>query len=181
MGLASRLREVLEDRMLISHEAGVAKLREPGQMVVRVIEVPEDSTVIHVHKMASLKGLRPGVCGRRCDYLIVTDEREMDRAVFVELKKTLGNDLADGMDQLRQSRPILDYLHSVCRIHFDVRCAKSRLIVQYCLIGKQISSRIDKQYTKMSRPWRVQPHLDIKVAAIIVGDTVRFDELWSGA
>ena len=41
-----------------------------------------------------------------------------DQAVFVELKKTLDEDQSRAMEQLRRSLPLLDYLLSVCRIHF---------------------------------------------------------------
>ena len=148
-------------------------------MEVTVIGVPADSTVVHINRMGPWMGLKPGVCARRSDYLVVNGQREMDRAVFVELKKTLGNDLSDGMDQLRQSRPLLDYLHSVCRIHFDAGPAEPGLTVQYCLIGERISPRIRKESTRVRRPWRVEMHQDIRVAAI-VGNVVQFDELWSG-
>ena len=178
MGLASRLREILEDQVLVSHEKGVAKLEEPGQMEVKIIEVPEDSTVVHLNKMGPWGGLKPRVCARRSDYLVVNGEREMDRAVFVELKKTLNN-LSDGMDQLRQSRPLLDYLHSVSRVYFGVNSAKQEVIVRYCMIGEKFSPRFNKEPTRVSRPKIVETYQDI-TAAVIVGNVVRFDELWSG-
>lgn len=140
--------------------------------------IPEDSVIVHVDKMASLKGLKPGVCGRRCDYLIVTCRNQRICAVFVELKKTLGHNLSDGMDQLRQSRPLLDYLHSVCRIHFG-GSEKHGMAVRYWLIGERTSDRIDKQNISMNRPWRIETHVDIRVAAI-VSNVVGFNELWSG-
>ena len=104
----------------------------------------------------------------------------MDRAVFVELKKTLHDNLSDGMEQLRQSRPLLDYLHSVCRVHFGASSERPEITVRYCMIGEKVSSRISKEPTRVRRPWRVETHRDIRVAAIISDRVVRFDDLWSG-
>ena len=83
---------------MIRHAAGEAKLRESGVMEVDVVDIPADSTVVDIRRMGQLSGLKSGVCGRRSDYLVVTGEEERDRAVFVELKKTLGESLSDGMD-----------------------------------------------------------------------------------
>ena len=179
MSLASRLRAVLEDHILVRHEAGETKLREKGVMEVDVVNIPVDSTVVDIRRMGQLSGLKSGVCGRRSDYLVVTGEEERDRAVFVELKKTLGGSLSNGMDQLRQSRPLLDYLHSACRVHFGAGSAKPEIIIRYCMIGEKISSRISKEPTRVRRPWRVETYRDIRVAAI-VGNKVQFAELWSG-
>lgn len=181
MDLAARLREVLEEQVLVRQEEGEAKLQEKDIMEIRIIQIPADSTVIDIRKMGQLrlKGLKPGVCSRRCDYLVVAGEEKMDRAVFVELKKTLYDNLSDGMEQLRQSRPLLDYLHSVCRVYFGDSSEKPGITVQYCMIGEKVSSRISKELTKVRRPWRVETHRDIRVAAI-VGNRVRFAELWSG-
>lgn len=165
--------------MLEHLKDGETRLREKGVMEVEIIEIPAASTVVDIRKMGQLSGIRSGICGRRSDYLVVNDEGGRDRAVFVELKKTLDEDLSDGMDQLRQSRPLLDYLHSVCRVHFGADFLSSDMIVRYCLIGEQLSSRIRKEPTRVRRPWRVEMYRDIKVAAF-VGSIVRFDELWSG-
>ena len=182
MYLALRLREVLEKQVLVRQEAGEARLLEKDVMEVKVIHIPGDSTVVDVRKMGQLrlKGLKAGVCGKRCDYLVVTGEKEMDRAVFVELKKTLYDNLSGGMEQLRQSRPLLDYLHSVCRVHFGASSPETEITVRYCMIGEKVNTRFSKEPMRPRRPWRVETHRDIRVAAIVAKRLVRFDELWSG-
>ena len=142
MYLALRLREVLEEQVLVRQEAGEARLQEKNVMEVKVIQIPDDSTVVNIRKMGQLrlKGLKAGVCGKRCDYLVVTGEDQTDRVVFVELKKTLYDNLSGGMEQLRQSRPLLDYLHSVCRVHFGAGSSKPEITVRYCMIGEKVNT-----------------------------------------
>ena len=84
--------------MLEHLKDGETRLREKGVMEVEIIEIPAASTVVDIRKMGQLSGIRSGICGRRSDYLVVNDEGGRDRAVFVELKKTLDEDLSDGMD-----------------------------------------------------------------------------------
>ena len=68
MGLASRLREVLEEQVLVLQEEGEAKLQEKDIMEVKVIQIPAASTVVDIRKMGQLrlKGLKPGVSDSSC-------------------------------------------------------------------------------------------------------------------
>ena len=176
MSLPLSLSEVLDDRTLKPFTKGKAILREKRVMEVNVLQIPASSAVLDINRMGRLKGMKPGVCEKRCDYLVVSEAGRKNLAVFVELKKTLDEDVSEGMNQLRQSRPLLDYLQSVCRIHVGRNSHSSETIIRYCLLGEQLNARIPKESPKVKRPWRVEMYRDIKVATF-VGDVISFDEL----
>ena len=87
-------------------------------MKVEVAEVPPQFTALDMRKIGSLPGLKSGNWKKACDYLLVFNQGSRDYAIFVELKKTLYEDKAEGMEQLRRSLPYLKYLHTVCRLQF---------------------------------------------------------------
>ena len=149
-------------------------------MKVEVAGVPSGVTAIDMRRIGNLSGVKYGKWKQSCDYLLVCEFEGKDVAVFVELKKTLGPDQKKGMEQLRRSLPLLEYLRSICRIHHGVKTDNSGVDTRYFLIGEKISQRLDKQRVKSSRGLSTptEKHEDITVN-IFVGSRVRFDLLRS--
>ncbi len=86
---------------------------------------------------------------RSCDNLILIDQSNCIDVYFVEMKKTLRLD-CDGIpqkpcDQIFYTVPVLDYLVSMARIHFQHEHKINR---HFVVIAKKMSSRMDKQRVK---------------------------------
>lgn len=99
-----------------------------------------------------------------------------DSALFVELKKTLGDRATDGHEQLRRSLPILRYLETMCAIHFNAMASRRSALVRYALIGNRGSRRLDKQRVRARGAPRVEPYKGIQVVSVI-GERVAFASL----
>ncbi len=93
MNISSCLKGILADKALVSPSSkGMMILREKNVMKVEVFGVPADITVINMNRIGSLSGLEKGKWKRHCDYLIVIEDDGVDHAVFIELKRTLGEE-----------------------------------------------------------------------------------------
>ena len=128
-------------------------------------------TTIHIDRLGRLSGLNQGDWDQKCDYLVVIDRGGTCRATFIELKKTL-DETSKPLEQLRRSLPFLEYLRSLCCIHFD-DAAPPDVEVRYAVIGKRGQQRLDKQAVKArpGRPVWTKPHRGITVSAFL-GPTV---------
>ena len=178
--LATQIKGILEDKALVWPTNGSMTLRETNVMDVEVAEVPSSVTVIDMRKMGSLSGVRDGECRQTCDYLLVWEVEGRDVAIFVELKKTLDlNRKKSGMEQLRRSLPLLDYLCSVCRIHHGLKSYKS-VAARYFLIGEKGGEKLDKQPVRPGRALTTETYKGITVHTF-VGSMVRFDLLRSAS
>lgn len=153
-------------------------LQEKQVMKVEVTGMPLGVTAINLEKIGSFKGVKDGEWKQHCDYLLVYEAEGQNVGIFVELKKTLYQDNKRAMEQLRRSPPILEYLHSVCRIHHEIESEKPVIITRYILIGKKINQRLDKQSVAPGRPLGSKEHKRIKVN-MFVGPRIRFDLLQS--
>lgn len=118
-------------------------------MSIDVTGVRLRATTIHIDSLGGLSGLSQGDWNQRCDYLMVVDRGGTYRAVFIELKKTLTEE-EKPLEQLRHSLPFLDYLRSLCRIHFEDG-APPEVEARYSVIGERGQLRLDKQAVK-ARP-----------------------------
>ena len=116
--LAEKVRSVLEERARVPVMDGAVLLRERRVMDVKVVAVPQDSTVISLEKMGSLGGIKGKFSCSRCDYLILFRLNGKDARVFIELKKKI-RETSKGLVQLRMSLPYLTYLRSLCQVVFN--------------------------------------------------------------
>lgn len=146
-------------------------------MDVSVTGVPADAIVVHVDKIGSPSGIKDGAWQRSCDYMIVFRSGEQDGVLFVELKLTLRDGNTKGHEQLRRSRPILDYLNRMCAIHFETDPALPE--VRYVLIGERGSSRLDKQRVRPGQVPQVEQYKDIAVTSVL-GRRVAFETIMAG-
>ena len=173
---SAHLKEILDDRVLAPRTNGGGMiLREKEVMEVEVTETPSDVTAVDVRKIGSFSGLKDGEWKQSCDYLLVHERKGENVVIFVELKKTLNE---KGMEQLRRSLPLLDYLHSVCRIQYGVESYKSEMTIRYSIICEKINPRLDKQPVTPGRPPRPEHYKGIKINKF-VGSRVHFDLLRS--
>ncbi len=140
-------------------------------MSVDVTGITHRATTIRVDRLGRLSGLEEGPWDQRCDYLIVVDKGAYYRAAFIELKKTLDEDHKP-REQLRRSLPFLEYLRSLCGIHFEGG-ALSNVDVRYAVIGERGQLWLDKQAVKArpGQPVWTRPHRGISVSAFL-GPTV---------
>ena len=177
--LAVRVREVLEQKARVSVNSGVALLTENQKkrtvMRVELVAVPEAATVINVEKIGEMSGVR-GRFRSRCDYLVLFRSEETEAAVFVELKKTLLNGNR-GLEQLRRSPPYLEYLRTICSIHFDDNVeAPRRLAIRYLLVGERTTERLAKSRVSDPQTLPDEEHRGITVGRV-VGKRLHFDRL----
>ena len=174
---ATHLRKILAAKTFATPKTGKKViLREEKVMKVEVAEVPPHLTAVDMRQIGCLSGLKSGSWKKICDYLLVFNQSDRDYAIFVELKNTLYEDKAEGMEQLRRSLPYLEYLRSVCEIHYDSETIKRNINVRYSLIGKQANHRLDKQPVKAGNPLPSEDYENISVD-MFVGERINFGDL----
>ena len=176
--LADQVCTILEDRVKVPVQNGKIKLRERGVMDVEVDGVPPGATVVNMRRIGSFSGLGNGPWKKICDFLLVWRSEGMDRAIFVELKKTLSDGIR-GSEQLRRSLPYLDYLRAVCRIEYCSEIPSRRVPVRYVLIGKRSSPKLAKQRVTRGYSFPDMSHRGITVKRL-VGRRFRFARLRGG-
>ena len=163
MTLHSQLEKVLrEDRLETPPDiSGNVTLREKNKnqpdMVVVVSGVRDSVTTIRMtKKFGHLSVLKEGDWKKICDYLLIVQIGEAHHAIFIELKKTLGGN-QHPKEQLRRSRPLLEYLLAVCRI--ESKEAIPTPSMSYVLIGERINERFDKQPVKRTSSGKIGEEL----------------------
>ena len=177
--LNAQLENVLEEKVLgtTPDTSNFITLREkqPG-MEVAVSGVPDPVTTIHfTKKFGHLSVLKTGDWKKICDYLLIYQIGEAHHAMFIELKKTL-----DGgqhpKEQLRRSRPLLEYLLAVCRI--ESKEALPTPSMSYVLIGERINERFDKQPVRRTHSGKIseETYEEINIKKFL-GPEVAFADL----
>lgn len=176
MGLTDCLREVVQQRYQLAPESGGSVcLRERGVMQVQVSGLATDSLVLRMEKI-SLSGINDGRWKRSCDYAIVSPGQEVDRVLFIELKRTMTEE-EKGLEQLLWSLPRFEHLRSVCRIVCGNGIERAKM--RYALLAARGNPRLDKQPIKRKRFPHTRRHEGIKVGLHIVGKHESFDRLWT--
>ena len=118
-------------------------------MTVKVSSIRKNITAVRlgtnkVYHLPSLKDQYKKIC----DYLLITCVNNTNYAIFIELKKTLGEE-DKPYEQLRRSRPLLDYFLSACDVEYGEKGKLQRKPeVRYVLIAERPGSRFDKQYVR---------------------------------
>ena len=182
MAMSVHLKEILDAKALTPQPTNEGiRLREKGVMEVQVVNPPSNLTAVAMKKLGRLSGMKDGEWTQVCDYLLVYPQKGKDHAIFVELKKTLHEDKGKAMEQLRRSLPFLEYLRSVCEIHFGSESVSRRIPVQYLLIGERMRPTLDKKQSVNPDPARRLEKQDYENIAVttFVGSIVRFDLLVS--
>ena len=150
--LNAQIENVLDEKVLATapNTSKEITLREKNKnqpdMKVVVSGAPSPLTTIQfTKKFGHLSVLKTGDWNKICDYLLIYQNEEAFHAMFIELKKTLGGG-RHPKEQLRRSRPLLEYLLAVCRIESGAEIPSPRM--RYVLIGERINERLDKQPVK---------------------------------
>ena len=147
-------------------------------MTVEIVKASETITLIRLDKVQHLSAIREGRgLTVVCDYLLVTQAGGKYHVVFVELKKTL-NDEIKPREQLRRSPPLLDYFLSVCRIDTGLRLPESEFEVSYLLIGHEWNKHVDKQSVRFDpeSAFVTEEYESIKIRKS-VARAIAFDDL----
>jgi len=145
MGLVDCLKQVLDPNTRTSKQSQELELVErQGKNVIMKVRITGTGTIVWAMRIMAPKALNhlsslKGKCKKRCDYLIVVQSGGRDYVVFVEMKKTLNEgNKADGMEQLRRSLPLWDYLLSVCKIECEIAPDVSvKYVLKYVLIAEK--------------------------------------------
>lgn len=150
-------------------------------MTVKIVDVNETVTSIRLDKIQHLSSIRSGLgLTRVCDYLLVTQVRGKYHAFFVELMKTLNEDISP-REQLRRSPPLLHYFLSVFRIDTGLRLAESKVDVGYLLIGDEWNKHVDKQAVRFDpkKVFVIEEYKSIKIRKS-VARAILFEDLLKG-
>ena len=171
--LNDQLEEIVRPDRLRRVTASRVTLRErAANMSVDVTGISGRVTTIRIHRLGRFSGLKEGAWDQRCDFLIVAATGGATySASFIELKKHLTSE-EKPLEQLRHSLPFLEYLRSLCCIHFEDG-ALPDVEVRYAVIGERGQLRLDKQAVKATpgRPAWTRLHRGISVSAFL-GPTV---------
>lgn len=110
------LRRVLEERVFVDADAGgEVRLEERGEMAVTLFGVAAGAATISLRSLDHLSAVKRGERRRKCDYIVLVALGQVDYAILVELKKTIGYDTRP-LDQLVRTRPIVEYLGALGRL-----------------------------------------------------------------
>ena len=156
MTLASDLTNILKPTKLVSAAPGDGIVLRDGQsrMEVRVVDAPATAAAIRLERIGHSSGLRDGPWKRVCDYLLVVESGERLHGIFIELKKTLTEELRP-RDRLRRSTPLLAYLRAVCEVESGDSAARS-ISTRYFIVAQRGGPRLDKQSVKTEPASRVR-------------------------
>lgn len=180
--LNAQIENVLEEKVLATapNTSNDITLREKNEghpdMIVVVSGVPAPLTTIQfTKKLGHLSVLKTGDWNKICDYLLIYQNGGTHHAMFIELKKTLGG-ARHPKEQLRRSRPLLEYLLAICRI--ESREVIATPSMSYVLIGERINERFDKQPVKRTASGKIgeESYEEISIQKFL-GPTVAFADL----
>lgn len=165
MTLTACLRRILKEKILQpAVSSGDMTLRDKQSgMEVKVFGLVHETLAIGLdQQIGELKGIEAGEWKKVCDYLLISVRGGKLCALFVELKKTLHDtDQPSGLEQLRRSLPLLNYLRSVCAIECELDTAE--LEVRYALVASRRSKALDKQPVRAYRQPLVVEHKGISL------------------
>lgn len=167
-------RVVLDKWQLLPEPGGTVSLEERNVMKVQVSGLTEGSVVLRMDEIA-LSSVKNGPWKKSCDYAIVSPDGDNVRVLFVELKRTMTEEVK-GLEQLRWSLPRLEYLRSLCRI--DCGDGADQAVVRYALVAEKGNLRLDKQPVRRRRSPQTKQHEGIDVALHIVAKRAHFSRLW---
>lgn len=156
MTLPSDLANILKPTKLVSAapDGGIVLRDGQSRMEVRVVDTPATAAAVRLERIGHSSGLQDGPWKRVCDYLLVVESGERPHAIFIELKKTLTEELHP-RDQLRRSTPLLAYLRAVCEVESDDGAAGS-ISTRYFIVAEKGGPRLDKQSVKTEPARRVR-------------------------
>ncbi len=189
---ADCLREVLEGGALTSLESRDLVLKEEdpnSKQTVRLTNAPPDLVVVDVSEIGQMSGLKKKRkengngkgydWNKSCDYLLAFRWNGDERALLIDLKKTLGRrNKRKGMKQLRWSRPLLDYLWSIYEARNGARPGSLKLSAGYALITEDFHHEsLNKQYVHLkSGETTLERYKNIDIC-IAVGKSVSWKKL----
>ncbi len=171
---------------------GSVVLRErqgAGKMEVNVSGLGHNAVVIRLdqkgqkeqggqgeYQLIPPRGIEDGPWKKRCDYLIVRQDKRRVRVLFVELKSNM-NRVLEGCEQLRRSSPLFEYLRAMCRVENSNSLGKYE--VRYVLLAEKGDELFAKR-TTIHKPIRKKRHGEIDVSCYHCPDgrPVSFDRLW---
>ncbi len=88
-----------------------------------------------------------------------------------------------GMEQLRRSLPLLDYLYSICRVESEGTLEGGKIRIRYWLIAEKLVTRMDKQTVRPVSTVKnkvVYEHKGIKVNFFSGKPRINLHELYNG-
>ena len=167
------LKSILADRFRAADPSpsGEVRLKERrAHMTATVLGLSPKTTTIRLDRLGHLGNLAQdtGLAIKKvCDYTLIAEVNQACETTLVELKKTL-DDPTEAFEQLRRSKPIIDYLLSVCAI--ELRRTWEHTI-RYVLVAEKESKRLAKMGTR-HQP-RQEPHKDISIT-VSIGSFLHF-------
>ena len=114
---------------------------------VEIVDVPQSVIKIKIRPGSHLSILKKNDdWNKNCDYVLIAKLPNKHHAILIELKKTL-SDENHPKEQLRRSRPLLDYLFSVCCVENEKNIPEPH--ISYVLIAEKLNKHFDKRYPKL--------------------------------
>ena len=166
---------VKESFLTLCDESGNVLLREKGVMSVVLSDIHQNAAVVRLDKLGALGGLKDGKLKSVCDYAVVSDVGGTVRVLLIELKKTLTEEIK-GLEQLRRSLPLVQYLRSVCEIECDIETENTE--TRYVLVAAKGNRRLDKQRVRASGLVERKIYGNIEIGLHIVGSHIGYLKLW---
>lgn len=140
------LRCVLKGEVFVDHDAtGEVCLEEKGEMAVTLFGVAAGAATMSLRRLDHLSAVKPGEWRQKCDYIVLAASGEVDYAVLVELKKTVGYSVKP-LEQLIRTKPIVEYLVELGRLEGGRR---GRIEFRYVVFARRYDSNLIKDAVRL--------------------------------
>jgi len=136
-------KDLLRPEVIRSIKDGDIVLEEKKVMKVAVHGMSSEAVILCLMGINHLPFFKVETnLNKICDYLVIDTLDGKCYAIFIELKKTLTG--SRFKEQLRRSRPLLDYLIGVHNVEYE-ESDPCRPEIRYCVIGEKYAASLDKQ------------------------------------
>lgn len=141
------LRRALEERVFVDADAGgEVRLEEKGEMAVTLFGVAAGAATMSLRSLDHLSAVKQGEWRQKCDYIVLVALNQVDYAVMVELKKTVGHDTKP-LDQLVRTKPIVEYLAALGRLEDGPR---GPLDCRYVVFARRFGANLMKDAVRVN-------------------------------
>ncbi len=120
-----------------------------GGLIINIPSTPVSFSIIDNEKGRGY--------AQSCDNLILIPQDDCTDVYFIEMKRTLRLDESgvpqQACQQIISTIPVLDYLHSMVKIHFG---ETQKITMHFTVIAEKYFERLDKRLTK---PMRLEKYI----------------------
>lgn len=160
--MINAFQQLLNKDHFINSNSNILPLKDSkSRTVVRISRCPKNMCCINMPRSnkAHISMVSETTEGHKkiCDQVIVASNNDNVDIYFVELKKTLwlgsANKVNGACEQIMATVPVLNYLVSMARIHYQT---KQKVKYHYVIIAEREGVNMDKSETRYNKPTMIK-------------------------